>query len=1267
MEMAVLFVGAIMLSIPVMVVVALVRSGKTRDLLEQSNAEHRRELEWLRSDLEQLHRDFAQLAKGTVERAAPSPPAPSPAAVETSAPSVAVTVPALTPAPAASIDTPSVRSVPVAPIAPVLPPPAFARSVSEKVEAPRAVHGPVTTPSSKPEPVRAGDAAPTTEQNPIPRAERPPHEIPTPPQAPPAFAAVAPRKSLAERLRGKLPLEEVLGMNVFAKIGIVLLVLGFALLGRMALISMGPAARVGLIYAVSAALLGGGIWLETRDRYRLLGRAGIGGGWALLFFTTYAMHNVSAMAVLESNTLDCVLMLLVAAGMVGHTLRYKSQVVTGLAFLLAFSTVALSQDSVYALSAGVILAIAIVAIALRMRWYELEVFGILASYANHFYWLYKLYPEGMSGRAFAQFWPSAIILVLYWAVFRVSYVARSIRGPRDESVSSAAALVNTISLLAVMKFQSTRPELAFYALLGLGALEFAFGQIAPVRRRRTAFKLLTLVGTVLMFAAVPFKFSGNSIALFWMIAAEFLLAAGIIQPEVVFRRLGLIAGSLTGALILFDARGTVELRQHSEAPLIQDGILLLTTALLFCVNAHFLRCKWSRLFEGIDGALAIVEGYLGAATAFFGAWALFTGDWTALGWAALFLLAVFGKRRLNDNQLMVQAWALAAAVLFRCEVVNCHFGVVYPHHVAARMITLPILAGVFYFAGWLLSGRKDMRVPLRVLSLWAGSLLLAELAWLDVSQPSVAPVWVAFAVALVLVARRFSIAEFSYQEHVLVAAAVAQLAAVNLDAAPAIDRYLPFVGCAAAFYAISRFSTLKLAAYLRFSGWAHTWAATGLLASLAWHESPQPWLVPIWAGFALVLAMVDRVFSVEELPYQAHLLALLSVLRAVTLNFYLHETWRGMDLRLVTVAILIAVLYTLARWVRLPESLANAHARHVYTWITSGLAAWLMWCELRSVTVALAWAVFGLLLFELGAWKNQVHLRWQAFVALAAAFVRIFFVNVTAEVQPGEALSPRLYTIVPMALIYFYIWTRLLPKKAEACDRWSMADVIAYFGTGSIAAVLYFEITPEWIIVGWAILCVVLLLAALLLDRDVFLQHAHLLAAAIVARSLAHNIFCASYFLAVGWKGKFYVFSIAVVVLLAGLAIALTLRARYASRALSRFNRLLLLKYPHQVFFFSPVVLVTVMIAVKMNPGMVTLSWGIVGVLVILLGLLAAQRSYRLTGLFLLLLCVGKIVVRDAWLLSERDRYTTFIVLGAALTLVSMLYGRYREAVRRLL
>ncbi len=727
-------------------------------------------------------------------------------------------------------------------------------------------------------------------------------QVKLPPSAP--REPEQPRKSLGERLRSTLPFEELLGMNLFAKIGIVLLVLGFALLGRVALISMGPGPRVAMTYTAAAAMLGGGIWLEARERYRLIGRTGIGGGWALLFFTTYAMYHVPAMTVMSSNTLNCILLLIVAIAMVAHTLRYESQLVTGLAFLLAFSTVALSQDSVYALTAGIILAAGIVAIALRMGWYELEVFGILASYANHFYWLYRLFPDGIAGHTFPQFWPSAIILIFYWAIFRVSYVARRISAPSEEKISTIAALLNTMLLLAVMKFQSTRPELAFYALLGLGAMEFIFGQFKVTRRRRPAFILLTVIGATLMFASVPFNFSGNSIALFWMIAAEVLLIAGIVQLEVIFRRLGLIAGFVTGLLVVYEAWDIIDFRQHSDLPRIQDGILLLTCSALFYANALFIRRRWSSLFETFDGQIATFHSYIGCITAFLGVWALFAGDWTALGWGALMLGVILGNKFLDDNHLLAQGWGLFAAVGFTAVAVNGHLSDTYPHHIAARLVTLPIIALVFYVSAWALSGTGDFRLNLRFLAMWAGSCLLVLLAWFEVAPAWVALIWMALAVAFSLIARRLKLRDFAYQGHVLAVAVGAQLFAVNLYAERPLERYLPFFGCAAAFYAISRFCTLRDAPYRRPAAWMHTWAATALIAALAWNESPQLWLVAVWAGFALALAIVDRIFDVEEFPYQAHVLALLAVLRAVTLNLYAQDQWRGVDLRLITVSIL---------------------------------------------------------------------------------------------------------------------------------------------------------------------------------------------------------------------------------------------------------------------------------------------------------------------------------------------------------------------------
>jgi hypothetical protein len=228
-------------------------------------------------------------------------------------------------------------------------------------------------------------------------------------------------------------------------------------------------------------------------------------------------------------------------------------------------------------------------------------------------------------------------------------------------------------------------------------------------------------------------------------------------------------------------------------------------------------------------------------------------------------------------------------------------------------------------------------------------------------------------------------------------------------------------------------------------------------------------------------------------------------------------------------------------------------------------------------------------------------------------------------------------------------------------------DLMAYLGTISIAALLYCEVRPAWIVASFAMMVAVLMACAWFLVQRVFLQQGGLLALAAVARGLAYNVFSASNFPSSGWHGNFAALLLTAAILVGMLPLAFRLRNRYAGSGRSWLDRCFALDRPEQLLFFAPVVLVTCTIAVKISPGTVTLLWGVEGVLVILLGLLAGQRTYRITGLALLLLCVSKIILHDAWQLNERDRYITFIALGAALTIVSSLYSKFRESIRKLL
>jgi len=899
---------------------------------------------------------------------------------------------------------------------------------------------------------------------------------PTPPTVGPVFPsnfATGINLSIADRLKSSLDIEEMLGTNWLNKLGIVILVLGVAFFLAYQLKTLGPAGKVLVGFMTSGVMLGTGIWFDRKERYRILARAGIGGGWALLFFTTYAMYHVAAAQVLSSQAVDLVLMLAVAAAMVAHTLRYRSQVVTGLAFLLAFLTVTISHSNVYSLSAGAVLAAGLVVIVGRMQWFELEVFGILASYLNHYLWLRPII-EPMQGKRhpFPEFAASAGILGLYWLIFRMSYVFRRPNEERQERVSTAAALLNTALLLALFKYQSTHPEWAFWALLAIGAIETLLGQLPITRRRRSAFIVLSTLGVILLIAAFPFRYSEMRLSVLWLLEAEALLLIGVWTKEVVFRRLGMLATLLvSGQMIAVDA-ARIFGRRMDDADLRPDfalAIVFVVAGAVFYANAHWVLRRWADLFT-----------------------------------------------REPDRRVM-QRLSYAAAVM----------------------------------------------------------LLIAA--------------WIAF---------------------------------------------------------------------------------------------PESWTAVAWCTLGLGLSLAGQRLGFPELGYQASFLGLASVIRVLAINLEATDKYHGLTLRLVTVALVSALLYITSNWSgdsdrsrgttiggRLFSS--GQLAALAYTWSASSLLALLAWYELRPVSVADAWLAGGLVLFELGLARKKLSLRLQGYTLFAASFLRIFFVNLNAAGNPGE-ISPRFYTTVPLALGFFYTYWRLHESSqglVESERKLRAADISCWLGTITFAALMRFELEADWVASAWAALAFGLLAIAWSSERRVFLYQGLMVAVGVLFRTVLHNFYERSYFPAPGWESRWITVGTSVALLLAALLFAFQLRKKNEESVETGLVRLLqgIVRRPEQLLFFIAVGLLTVLLATEMRHGMVTLSWGLEGLAVFVLALWLGERSFRLTGLGLLLLCVGKILLVDVWRLDPRDRYMTFIVLGAALLLVSFLYTRNREALRQYL
>ena len=940
-------------------------------------------------------------------------------------------------------------------------PRAVAPQKSEPVSAPVVPTPPIIRPQHGPFPA---PAAPAAQRAVIPAVAS--FTMPTTPSPAPVArtqvfreepaTASKPETTIVSR---SLSIEERLGQNWLNKLGIVTLVIGLALFLGYQLRTLGPLGKSVIGLTLSVALLAGGLVLERRENYRIFARAAIGGGWALTFFVTFALYHVQAMKVLNSQAVDLVLMLAIAAAMVWHSLRYKSQVVTSLAFLLAFVTVGISDVTLFSLVAGALLAAALVLVAAREYWFELGLAGLVGVYFNHFLWLYRVLPQGgQPGHVFPEFLPSAGLLLLYWLIFRLFYVLRVPKNHRQEVVASLTAILNSVGLMSLLKFQSSHPEWAFWSLLMLGVAELAFAFV--VRKRwQTAFVVLSSIGSVLLLAAIPFRFSGANWSLLWLLEAEALLVVGLRLRESVFRRLGMLAGFAVAAqLFVTGVAPVVLLRQQQQDPLrhVSLAVTLLSAAVLFWLNSEFTPRRWAFLNEtDLDRVALLVTSYLAAVVAVFGLWVCIPGAWTVVAWMLLVLVV-----------------------------------------------------------GWI----------------------------------------------------------------------------------------------------------------------------AGRIKSL-------------------------------DLAMQADLMALAVIVRTAGINFFVADHLGALTLRSVTVALVVAMLYVGMRRSAASHILQAKHIAAVYSWPASTLLAVLLWYEVKPIGVAVAWAYLAVLLFELGRVFRKDYLRQQAYVLFVVSFVRLAFVNLTTAGTATHVFNTRVYTVLPLIAAYFWVYERL-HREADASklDRF-IASLTAWLGTFAAGMLLYFEIRPEWFILSLACMAWVLLFTGWTLKRSIFLEQA-LVAVILVAQQALFFFFADGPFSNSRsfYTSRVFTVGLASAILLLALPVAFAVRRQYPVPPKDKPAWVLFTMYrPEQPFFFMPLLLITVLLAVELRAGMITIGWSGLGVLVFLFALTVGERSYRLAGLALLMLGVAKIILIDIWHASPSDRYITLIVMGAALLLVSFLYSRYKETVLKFL
>jgi len=244
------------------------------------------------------------------------------------------------------------------------------------------------------------------------------------------------------------------------------------------------------------------------------------------------------------------------------------------------------------------------------------------------------------------------------------------------------------------------------------------------------------------------------------------------------------------------------------------------------------------------------------------------------------------------------------------------------------------------------------------------------------------------------------------------------------------------------------------------------------------------------------------------------------------------------------------------------------------------------------------------------------------------------------------------------------------PRSLELDVRYRAPELAAWCGTLTVAGMIRSQVQLDWVAPTWALLVVALAAIAWRSGQRVFVQQSVVLSFVVLFRAGTHNFYERSYFLSPAGYSRALTVGTTVALSFAGLAFAFRVREAPAGEVTGgRLRRAVrfVARRPEQVFFFCALVLLTALLGSEFDGGMITVAWGLEAVAIFVFALWVGERSYRLSGLGLLMLCLGKIAVVDFWQLGMRDRAITFLVLGGAITLVSILYTRKRELFQRFL
>ncbi len=906
----------------------------------------------------------------------------------------------------------------------------------------------------QPEPThQAPPSLPEPEPMPPPPVEPPPPPVPAGP-------------SWRERIASGVASQEweaMVGGNWLNKLGVLILIIGIALLLGYSFTKVGPAGRVAIALAVSGGMLAAGVAVERRSVYRVFARGLIGGGWAGLYFTAYAMYAVDAARIIANPWIASILLTAVAAGMILHSLKYKSQTVTGLAYFIAFATLVITPVNTFSFVALVPLTASLLYLAHRFEWFEMALFGVFATYG-------ACIARGDSGSPLAS---SQAIIGVYWLLFEGFTILRASK-PKAFSLPERCIFpLNTVGVLAlsVPKWNHVARHHS-WAFLAACAVVFIAGAAARYRLRRPdeatplpermangGYEGPITIAAGLATGAVWLKATTVWINFGWLVEAELLFLAGRWLGQAYPQRL---SAALFGLATLKLAAQDAPANSHEWWP-----VGLFSTALMY-LN-RWLRRTAKYFSYGAAIPLLLVAGYESPAL------------WVGAAWFLIGLaLFEFGLRK-SLVEYRLQAYGFVVFAL--CALAINDFGA----PLTAKLRWAPVLVAV---AAAYVMALRAKRIPegvearyAPVALAWAATFSAVLFVWLAAPTKFIGTAWIALALLMLELGLRIPNC-FRWQSYPVASigwAYVLVTVVIDVNKGMGTATRLALGGAALLSYALCA-RGFRTEAYHRV---AASLAGTAFAATLMWMALPDPVVAVGWALLGIALMQFTGP-NTRVLTVQADLMGAATFGRLFFANFVNTGSTGGVSHRLLTVAPVIASEYY--AWFERRQSKVG----RLYLYAAPILAVILLRFELGRVLTVVGWAAFTLLLYWIGRKRDDLDFRLQSYALALICFWRSWTTNF--YVPESFAGVPGRVATGAFVVIALYIAQALAPRASDArlkLDRYAR-QLFSVLASALVALMLYYEVSGAVLTVAWGVQAA-LLMAAGFWARDRVLRLSGLL------------------------------------------------------------------------------------------------------------------------------------------------------------------------------